>query len=215
MYFSKMYQALRVNFVVFTAWRVVQVPRISTEQEKQVLESLIGHVELLVLLLDMVLRNRPPLRYLIAPSRLRASAERLSSGLANPSKNCNLRKLEKNWFCGHAFGLSASLSFQIVDVAAVEEPLLLQEVNEHQPVQEHRRVPASLPLVGHTFEQIQESNVLFLKFAIELLVTFSTSRAVRSLRATSTMLTLPSAFEFAQIEVHWTSLLMNRSPAGL
>ena len=60
---------------------------------------------------------------------------------------------------------------QVVLVAAVEKPgrLLLQEINEHQTVEQHRGIPAPLPFVGDAADQLQKRDVLVLKIAEELL----------------------------------------------
>ena len=60
---------------------------------------------------------------------------------------------------------------EVVLVAAVEKTgrLLLQEVDEHQAVQQDRGVPPPLPLVGDAANQLQEGDVLLLELAKELL----------------------------------------------
>ena len=52
---------------------------------------------------------------------------------------------------GPAFG---ELVLQIVPVAVVDEVLLLQEVNEHQPVQQYRRIPAAVAFVVDALDKL-------------------------------------------------------------
>ena len=60
---------------------------------------------------------------------------------------------------------------QVVLVSAVQKSwrLLLQEIDKHQPVEEHRRIPTSLPIVRNAFDEFQKYNMLFLKLSEELL----------------------------------------------
>ena len=59
------------------------------------------------------------------------------------------------------------LFLKVIEVAAIEEPFLLQEVDEHQAVQQHRGIPTSLPLVTDALNQFNEGKVLLLEVAVE------------------------------------------------
>ena len=114
-------------------------------------------------------RNRPPLRYRICPS---SSLGLGGSFLLRLGEALEEERLEE-------LGVEAVLAspscfvqlvLQVDLVAAVEKPaLLLQEVDEHQPVQQDRGVPAPLPFVADAPDQLQERDVLLLKLAEELL----------------------------------------------
>jgi hypothetical protein len=56
---------------------------------------------------------------------------------------------------------------QIVKFAAVEESFLLQEIDEHEAVQQYRGIPTPLTLVRHALNQFEEGDVQFLEFAEE------------------------------------------------
>lgn len=61
------------------------------------------------------------------------------------------------------------LVLQVVEVAAVDEPLPLEEPDEHEAVQEHRCVPAAVALVVDAGDEIEEGEVLILELGVELL----------------------------------------------
>ncbi|MBK9943104.1 MAG: hypothetical protein IPP13_15970 [Kouleothrix sp.] len=59
-------------------------------------------------------------------------------------------------------------ALQILVVAAVEEALALQEVDEHQPVQQHRGIPAPLALVGNALDRAEQGLVQLFERVEEL-----------------------------------------------
>src|SRR3954465_12686181 len=61
------------------------------------------------------------------------------------------------------------LAAQIATISAIQETLLLEEVDEHQPVEQDGGVPAAVPLAIDPFDAAQEELVLFLEFVVEAL----------------------------------------------
>ena len=54
-------------------------------------------------------------------------------------------------------------------MVAVEEALALDEVDEHQPVQHHRRVPLLVLLDGNARDELEERGVLLAELVVESL----------------------------------------------
>ena len=160
-----------VDLVVLAAGRVVEVPGVAVEEVEQVLEGPIGDVDLRVFLLDLVRQEQAAVEVLDLAEQL-AWPRRIASPPAwrSPRRRAPGGTRSRSDPCPAVLD-SVELVAQVVLVAAVEEPgrLLLQEVDEHQPVQQDRGVPAPLPFVGDAADQLQERDVLVLELAEELL----------------------------------------------
>ena len=117
-------------------------------------------------LLDVVGQEQTAVEVLDGAENLSSLGRSLFFGLGKPLKEQELQEPAEKPVLAGLLALGKFLR-KVIQIAAVEEPLPLQEVDEHQAIQQHGSVPAALPLVANTLDQFDERKVLLLEVAVE------------------------------------------------
>ena len=166
--FKDVAEHVGIDFVVLAARRVVQIPRVAVEQRKQVVEGLIGNLDLRIVLFDTVREEQTAVEVFDFAEQFFRLGRAFAFRLGEAFKEQRLEELGVVAVLAALLRLS-QLVAEVVQVPVINKSFLLQEVDKHQPVEQDRGVPAPLPLVADTANQFQERDVLFLKLAEEFL----------------------------------------------
>jgi hypothetical protein len=156
-----------VDFVVGAVGAVVEMPAVSVEEGKQPVERGVGDVEVGVLLFNLVREEDAAVEVgdfaeqLVGVGGafffLGSKAVEEQFGQELPVELVFAARFGGGEFVGEVIGV------------AVEETFLLDEIDEHEPVEHHGGVPAPVALVLDALEEFQEPVVLGLEALIELL----------------------------------------------
>ena len=162
-------QHVRVDLVVGAQGALVQVPGVLVEEGEDALEDGVGDRDgLPVFPLQVMGQKQPAIEIGDAPQQLRfVSGERSLGFVREALEEQREQKIAVETVPPAALA-RRQLVLQVIRVA-VEEALLLDEVDEHQAVQHHRGVPGPVVVNGDAADELQEVGVLALEIFVELL----------------------------------------------
>ena len=142
------------------------------EEGEKALEHLVGDVDVLVLLLDLVHREHAAVQVRNAPVLPDEVVGAGGDGLVESVAEELLEEAAVERFVELVPALPRlrlpELVAEVV-LVEVEEALLLDEVAEHEPVEHHGRVPLAVVLAGDVLDSLHEHVVLLAEGLVELL----------------------------------------------
>lgn len=127
---------MRTRFVIVAARRAVQVPGIVSEKLEQPLKRNVGDGNIGPALLNAMLK-RPPLRYLMFPSRSLAWSLHSSRGIAKPSQKSRRRKVSYSSDGTKPLADLDHFILKILFLATIQEKLALEKIEKHQAIEQH------------------------------------------------------------------------------
>ena len=147
------------------------MPGVAVEEIEQVLEGAIGNGDLGVFLLDAVRQEQAAVEVLDLAEQLLGLGGPLPLGFGEPFEEERLQELGvDSGPCPGAWIPPACRADRIwLPPSRNPGGFFWRKVNKHQAIQQYRGIPAPLPFVGDATDQFQESDVLILKVAEELL----------------------------------------------
>jgi len=129
---------------------------------------MVGHIKARVPLFDLVWQEQPAVQVADVAQQLAGSGRPLRRRLGKPFEEEHRQEILEIAVATFGFA-GGQLVAQVIGVTAIEEELLLQEVNEHESVKQDRGIPAPVVVVVDALDQVHERQLLALELAIELL----------------------------------------------
>ena len=160
-----------IDFVVSTQRALVEVPLVGVEEAEDLLEGGVRDLNVGILLLQFVHIEQAAVEIGNRTKQLIEVLLAVGGWLAQPFMKEPDQEIavERQELIPASFGLNATKAIAKVVQVAVEESLLLDEVDEHQPVKHERGVPLG---VGHgrdALDELEERGVLRFEAVVELL----------------------------------------------
>jgi len=156
-----------IDFVVLAAGRIVQIPRVPLKKGVQVLEGFIRDSDLRPPLFDGMGQKQATVEVLDFPQQFVGLRVAFIFRLGKAFEEQGFQELLIVRVAALLAGLR-ELVLKVLPIPVIEKEFALQEVDEHQAVEQDRGIPLLVALVVNAFDEFQKSKVLLLKLDIEL-----------------------------------------------
>ncbi len=160
-----------VDFVIFAAGDVVEVPTERAEEFECGVEDVVGPVDRLARLprglLDRVFEEEAPVEVADLAEDFLGRCGALAIGFGESLEEQEREKALVETILAELLG-GGELLFEVLLISSVYEPLALEEVDEHQPVQYDAGQPRTVVGMRHVLGGVGKGSVQVLVFEIEL-----------------------------------------------